>query len=454
MIKGNNIVSILVVKKILKKTFLIIFYMCILPLALYEAYYQFGEYKRTQALKQVVSSGNPNSTAPASTTTLRHVDRGYYWNYPYNERFITFNEDGEEILINTDTLGFRNDGVPKEVDILLLGDSYTSAVNTKSELTFAHHLRQSGWTVYNAGIEGTGTLHQAHILQDVLKEVKPKLVVLNFYLGNDFRDNFYCKDIDAVVKDTCISSTSISHSPSSMPKSLPVPVPLLLSISLKTKLNNLVHHSGVLKLMYNLVYLPLKYEGTDMSYYDRGEMMIMAHSQQAASASHPDVVKALDKTQDALAYIKKLLDEQNIPLVVVGIPSKAQVMRSVREISNFDSDKKGAAFFSTVKKELDFDRPDQILKDLCIKNNLTYISLLRPFRLQQSQKQLFYHFDVHWNYSGQEIAANEVIPQLKNIFSQSNLINLNHTQTSRTQELESQASRSQVSQSPQGLYVK
>lgn len=387
------------------------FYVVILPLALYEGYYQFGQYRheQNQRTSHASTSENDASTTDkvlSSTTNIQYIDRGYYWNYPDHQTFISYNEDGEKIIINTDALGFRNPSVDKKVDILLLGDSFTSAANTKNELTFASQLRKAGWSVYNAGIDGTGTVHQAHILKDVLAHVKPKIVILNFYLGNDFRDNFYCPDI-AAVSSVMNMGKKAGDTPTAMDSSI---TQTPLSITVKAKLHNLMNYSGVLKLMYNTVYLPGKYEGTDMGYYDRGEMMMMAHK---TACPNPDVVKALDKTQNAIAFIKKTLEEKNIKFVIVGIPSKAQVMKSVREISNFDSDKKGTEFFSKVKNDLDFDKPDQILKELCVQNHIPYISLLKPFREQQHNKKLFYHFDAHWNYIGQETAVNQVLPYLK-----------------------------------------
>lgn len=390
----------------MKKLFKLLLIIFVLPLGMYEGYYQFIQFKNNYW------SGNTKS----SSSNIRHVDRGFYWNYPYNEKFIAYNEDGEEVVIQTDALGFRNPEVKDEYDVLLLGDSYTSAANTKYELTFASHLNKAGISIYNAGIEGTGTIHQAHILDDVLEKIKPKLVVLNFYLGNDFRDNFYCPDIQNVqalnnqTKNTetqtaKIADKAIDKTVEGKQKSLP------WLVTLKAKLHPLIDYSGAVKLFYNLVYLPAKYQGTDMSYYDRGELMIMAHNREN---SHPDTIKAIQKTEDALIYIKKTLEAKNIPLLVVGIPSKAQVLKSVREISNYDTDKKGAEFFSSVKKDIDFDRPDRILAVLCSEQHIPYVSLLRPFR-QQFEKKLYYHFDSHWTYIGQEVGATTVLPQIKEL---------------------------------------
>lgn len=379
----------------MKKMFKFIFIILILPLILYEGYYQYQQFKKNhdQADKQ------------HSSTNISYVDQGYYWNYPSNATFVSHNEDGEKIIIQADALGFRNPTVKQDYDILLLGDSFTSAANTKEELTFASHLNRAGYSTYNAGIDGTGTIHQAHILNDILPRVTPKMVVLNFYLGNDFRDNFYCPELNTT---TTVSSTITSTGIPSAKQNVPVPV----SVALKARLNNIMQHSGVLKLFYNALYLPTKYEGSDMSYYNRGELMIMAHTQENG---HPDTLKAILKTKTALAYIQKKLAEKNIIFVVVGIPSKAQTIQSVREIANYDTDKKAGEFFAKIRPNLDFNRPDKILAALCEEQKIPYISLLQPFR-QQHDKKLFYHFDSHWTYLGQEAAANIVLPKIREFF--------------------------------------
>lgn len=383
----------------MKKLFKFFSVVLILPLILYEGYYQTLEYKKR-------NNKNKNQT---STTTIRHIDRGYYWNYPFHQEFINYNEDGEQILIHTDALGFRNPNVDKEYDILLLGDSYTAAANTREDLSFSSYFKKAGLSLYNAGIEGTGTIHQAHILNDVLAHLTPKVVVLNFYLGNDFRDNFYCVDIEDTQLKPLLSQEE--------PNAIQTPHQTKWSwIQLKATLNNAMHYSGVLKLFYNTVYLPKKYADTDISYYNRGELLVMAYKE---DKKNPDVTKAIEKTDRALNYIRARLEQKNIKLLVVGIPSKAQVIRSVREISNFDQDKKANEFFATVKEDLDFDAPDKILEALCKKHHISYISLLKPFR-QQSNKKLYYHFDSHWTFQGQEAAANTILPEVKKMLGKAN----------------------------------
>ncbi len=70
--------------------------------------------------------------------------------------------------------------------ILLLGDSFTwghSAIH-KSR-SFANQLLERGYTVFNTGISGTDVLQYELVLKNHFSVVRPELVILNFFVGND-----------------------------------------------------------------------------------------------------------------------------------------------------------------------------------------------------------------------------------------------------------------------------
>lgn len=70
--------------------------------------------------------------------------------------------------------------------ILLLGDSFTwghSAKNVKC--SFANTLLARGYAVYNTGISGADVPQYQRILREYGPKLRPKVVVLNFFMGND-----------------------------------------------------------------------------------------------------------------------------------------------------------------------------------------------------------------------------------------------------------------------------
>lgn len=97
-------------------------------------------------------------------------------------------------VLDIDENGFRNPGVPEEIDIVAIGDSQTYGVNVKSENSWPAQLaRMSGTTVYNLGVGGYSPL-QYYYLYDAGIGLKPKRIILGLYPANDLND--VCKFIE------------------------------------------------------------------------------------------------------------------------------------------------------------------------------------------------------------------------------------------------------------------
>lgn len=70
--------------------------------------------------------------------------------------------------------------------VLLIGDSFTwGHSGTNITNSFADILLAKGYAVYNAGISGADPAQYAAIAQKYILLLKPDLVIVNFYLGND-----------------------------------------------------------------------------------------------------------------------------------------------------------------------------------------------------------------------------------------------------------------------------
>jgi lysophospholipase L1-like esterase len=112
--------------------------------------------------------------------------------------------------IRINSLGLRGAEVgskgPRLTRILVLGDSFVSAFNVDEQETFVavleNGLRRSGEgpiEVVNAGTPGYGTWHEIRTLRALFERIRPDLVVLCVYLGNDLQDNLTPRS--AVVRD-------------------------------------------------------------------------------------------------------------------------------------------------------------------------------------------------------------------------------------------------------------
>jgi len=104
-----------------------------------------------------------------------------------------------EVRINS--LGFRGPEVgPKARGVrrvLVLGDSFVSALNVDEDETFTSVLQARLRTemgvgdieVVNAGTPGYGTWHELRVLRSLAPVVQPDVAILCIYVGNDLEDN-------------------------------------------------------------------------------------------------------------------------------------------------------------------------------------------------------------------------------------------------------------------------
>lgn len=91
-----------------------------------------------------------------------------------------------------DAWGYRNSSVPDQADIVSIGDSQTYGIGTSAEYSWPEILqRLIQKDVYNMSLGGYGPIQYYYLLKNQAVKLKPSLVIIGFYLGNDLRDA-YC----------------------------------------------------------------------------------------------------------------------------------------------------------------------------------------------------------------------------------------------------------------------
>ena len=84
-----------------------------------------------------------------------------------------------------DALGFRNETVPDDVDIVAIGDSQTWGVNARRDEAWPQVLEQlTGRATYNMGLGYYGTAQYWLLAQEAVV-LSPEVVVIGLYFGND-----------------------------------------------------------------------------------------------------------------------------------------------------------------------------------------------------------------------------------------------------------------------------
>lgn len=110
-------------------------------------------------------------------------------------------------LIPDETRGYRLPEVPADpltardfyttyresTRVLVLGDSFTQGVGAESGSGFVdlliRHYRRQEVAFFNTGTGGYGQNNELATLRELLPIIKPHLILLGFYTGNDFWDN-------------------------------------------------------------------------------------------------------------------------------------------------------------------------------------------------------------------------------------------------------------------------
>jgi len=100
-----------------------------------------------------------------------------------NVYVVSDEEDEGMIFYKTDENGFRNESGSYDqnstFDFFLLGESHTQGAGVSNGYIFADQLRKkTSMSVYNAGMGGTGVLHQLGIFIEFGLQKKPKNVIL------------------------------------------------------------------------------------------------------------------------------------------------------------------------------------------------------------------------------------------------------------------------------------
>jgi hypothetical protein len=101
------------------------------------------------------------------------------------------NESGEYGLYLADEHGFNNPlglYAPGEVDIVLIGDSFTHGSCVSAGEDIASHLRSRGKKAINLGYSGKGPLLELATLQEYAEPLKPAVVLWVYYEENDLED--------------------------------------------------------------------------------------------------------------------------------------------------------------------------------------------------------------------------------------------------------------------------
>lgn len=91
-----------------------------------------------------------------------------------------------------DMLGMRNREVPSQAELTIIGDSQVYGTCVRADQCWPFRLQaETGQPVYNAGVEGWGSVQYALAMEELLC-LSPRRVVVCLHTGNDIAEAFQC----------------------------------------------------------------------------------------------------------------------------------------------------------------------------------------------------------------------------------------------------------------------
>jgi hypothetical protein len=348
----------------------------------------------TEAVLRLTASPGANAAADI------YVAHEGYTAYKPNLRFQFTNERGVKVEVATDAGGFRNDpGRERSARILLLGDSFVAAINTIEEATVAGQLRTLGYDVYNGGSDGSGTFNQLAIMEKLLAGGSFNAVVLLFFTGNDFHDNFMTQD--AVVAATARQAAAAAETANSSDASFGT---IAARPAWRQKILDACNRSRACQYFYNNVWLGQVRGYARDPWADRRYF----HMYLMTGAARSEIDRAVTKTRVALDAMQRLAARAGVSFVVVSIPSRSEVYRSWYDFMVSRTVSSETLLNLLADTPADFDRPERTIRELCGELRIPYHSLLRDMRAAPLPMRLYGVLDEHWVAEGEAIGAKSI----------------------------------------------
>ena len=322
---------------------------------------------------------------------------------------------GERILYRINSAGFRGDELaPKHsvTRIVVYGDSFIQAEYSDLEHTFAERLERGvserlgkQVEVVNAGVAGYGPDQILRRMEVELAALRPDLVLVALFAGNDFgdlvRNKLYRLDENGRLRENAFTlepelarklETSrrewiLEKILRELTRPLRADDPWALDVPDSTRLSRMEAFLEQSRAEYHQYVV----EG------DNVVRELLSDPYNADVSLTPDSDSARYKMElmdRVVAAMKEGSDKLGIPLALVLIPHPIDV----------DGHESGAVDRARYPDYAP-SRPTEILAGIAQAHGIPCVNLFAPFQERGGRALYFHGADDHWNDRGQEVAA-------------------------------------------------
>ncbi len=303
-------------------------------------------------------------------------------NFPnIHEHFHIINDQGFH-----DEDSFTADALPEDaLKVLALGDSFTFGMNADVGNGWIDQLEdllqeETVAAVWNTGMPGSGTEQSLRLLETYAPIMQPDIILIGFYLGNDFDDNLYPLDKWIYLNETLVKQYAVNQTGE---------INRLSSLDLyrKTQGQPALDASSVELIIRSTRVGSIAWQGIDTlrsRYRTPKELDILLQQ------------RAIYRTRQHLTDIMTYTEANDIPLYVLLIP----------DIQHIDG--RNWYKFGVV---MDYSTTTQMFDDL----NLKIIDMLDDITIEDYVE---HQTLAHWNNDGHDKAARIVFETIQPLIDQ------------------------------------
>ncbi len=355
-----------------------------------------------------------------STTGLMREDALTEW-YPRegatHERTAP---DGRSFQLRINSTGQRGGEVgkrvPGELRALFLGDSFTMAHGLPDEDTFvgltADHLARElpfPTRCINGGVNGYSTYQELAYYRYLGRRLKPDVVVLCFFLGNDFRDNMIgtrqARSMNPVLIPTFERFVTRHEEPFLRRGDTALRDPISDDLVLRpnAKWLEMIQRNSLLARLLGSRYASVVGSWTsDISLLDRHSRYYFYEFGLFQQRSEGLFKTAVELTLEAVRQLHHMVTEDGAELVVVLLPSQHQVdeegwQRTLAEL--------GVA--EDALGRIDKRHPNRLMTDFCTSRGIQVLDLHERFATALDPSAMYTAAidDRHFSAAGQALTA-------------------------------------------------
>lgn len=288
---------------------------------------------------------------------------------------------------------------PDVVRILGLGDSFArywweKGKNYHSFLQAKYLATDKGTVeIVNAGMESIGPGYYWHILNKYGDSFKPDVVLVSFFIGNDFHE-----------AELFISIGNFISEPKDLTKKYSEYYQFRKWRLFKLLRNKYIHFREDQRKKQEVKSLPPKQIGifSQDTFLELERDTIWMFEENGKKELH----QKWHECSDIILKMKDWCDRRKINLVIFISPDQIQVDQELRKLVL-------TRYKKLTEKDLNLSYPNNLIVNFCREHNINCLDLLGPFQEQGKIERLYTLNDTHWNEAGNRLAAEKIFEYLE-----------------------------------------